>query len=84
MNIKNYVDEEFLYKILTNKEREIFARITALTFSEKALEFIEGKITGGLINIDGNSIVRRTCQLTLVAQELNITDFYWGLKNKFK
>ena len=84
MSIKNYVDEEFLYKILTNKEREIFARITALTFSEKALEFIEGKITGGSINIDGNSIVRRTCQLTLVAQELNITDFYWGLKNKFK
>ena len=84
MSIKNYVDDEFLYKILTNKEREIFARITALTFSEKALEFIEGKITGGSINIDGNSIVRRTCQLTLVAQELNITDFYWGLKNKFK
>ena len=33
MSIKNYVDDEFLYKILTNKEREIFARITALTFS---------------------------------------------------
>nr|DAG21687.1 MAG TPA: protein of unknown function DUF5047 [Caudoviricetes sp.] len=41
-------------------------------------------MTGGSINIDGSSAVRRTCSLTLVANNVNITDYYWGLKNKFK
>jgi hypothetical protein len=48
------------------------------------LEKIEGKITGGSINIDGNSSLRRTCNLSLVAKDVNITDFYWGISNKFK
>jgi hypothetical protein len=41
-------------------------------------------VTGGSISIDGTSTVRRTCNLTLVAQEMNINDFYWGLTHKFK
>ena len=45
---------------------------------------IEGRVTSGSINIDGASAIRRTCSLSLVAKELNINDFYWGLKSKFK
>jgi hypothetical protein len=48
------------------------------------IEYIEGKVTGGSINVDGNSAVRRTCTLSMVAQDVNINDFYWGLKNKFR
>jgi hypothetical protein len=82
--MKNYIDDIFFNELFNTQEREIYARITALTFSEKPIEFIEGKVTGGSINIDGASNVRRTCSLTLVAQDINIKHFYWGLKNKFK
>lgn len=74
----------FLNELFAHPEREITARITALNFQEKPMEFIEGKITGGSINIDGNSILRRTCSLSMVAQDVNINQFYWGLYNKFQ
>lgn len=77
-------DYNFLEQLMSHNEREIFARITALSFNEQPLEFIEGKVTGGSINVDGNSAVRRTCKLSLVAEDVNINDFYWGLNNKFK
>lgn len=77
-------DLEFLSSLLERKGRTLYARVTALTEDELPIEYIEGKATGGNINIDGNSIVRRTCSLTLIAKEVNISDFYWGLKNKFK
>ena len=83
--IKNpLLDREFLFELDQQKEREIFARITALTHEELPIEFIEGKVTSGSINVDGQSAVRRTCQLSMVAQDININDFYWGLKNKFR
>ncbi len=85
MNKRNPLfDQNFLLKLDNVKEREVFARITALTNDELPIEFIEGKATGGSINIDGASAVRRTCSLTLVAKEVNINEFYWGLTNKFK
>lgn len=77
-------DNNFLNSLFSAQEREVHARITALNFQEKPLEFIEGKVTGGSINIDGQSAVRRTCSLSLIAKDVEIHDFYWGLKNKFK
>ena len=78
------LDEEFLKVLDAHKEREIYARIIALSFQEEPLEQIEGRVTQGSINIDGASAVRRTCSLSLVADEFDTKDFYWGLKSKFK
>lgn len=77
-------DLEFLNNLFLKNEREIYARITALNLNEEPIEYIEGKISDGSINIDGNSSVRRSCSLTMTAQEININEFYWGIKNKFK
>jgi hypothetical protein len=77
-------DLEFLNDLFLKNEREIYARITALNLNEEPIEYIEGKISDGSINIDGNSSVRRSCSLTMTAQEININEFYWGIKNKFK
>jgi hypothetical protein len=55
-----------------------------LTIDDKPLDQIEGKITDGNINIDGSSAVRRTCSLNLVAEDIDINEFYWGLNSKFK
>ena len=82
--MSNYMlDKEFLYELNQFKHKEIYAKIISLSFSEQPLEQIEGRITGGTINIDGDSAVRRSCNLSLVASDVNITDFYWGISNKF-
>ena len=77
-------DMDFLKKLDLQKNKTIYARITSLQFNESPIETIEGKVTQGSINIDGASAVRRTCSLTMVAQDINISDYYWGLKTKFK
>lgn len=77
------MDKDFLYELNQYQHKEIYAKIISLNFQEQPLEQIEGRVTGGSINIDGNSAVRRTCSLTLVAKDVNITDFYWGVSNKF-
>jgi hypothetical protein len=41
-------------------------------------------VTAGSINVDGTSAVRRTCSLTLVAQNIDYRSYYWGLNTKFK
>ena len=78
------LDEHFLNEMAEQKQRDIYARIISLDINENPIEQIEGKITTGSINIDGSSAVRRTCSLTMVSQEVNITDYYWGVKTKFK
>lgn len=78
------LDTEFLKKLYSHHHREIFARVTALTFDERPVECIEGRITGGSVNVDGTSSMRRSCSLTMVAKDVNISDYYWGLNIKFK
>lgn len=78
------LDTIFLKQLDQLHTKEIFARIISLNFNEQPIEEITGKVTGGSINIDGNSAVRRTCSITIVAENVNITDFYWSLTHKFK
>lgn len=80
--MNNY--DTFLTDLHNQYKREIYVKITALTFQEHPTEVIEGFLTSGTINIDGDSAVRRSCNLTLTTSILNINDFYWGLKTKFK
>lgn len=77
------LDRDFLRSLDQEKEREIYARVISLNFEEEPIEEITGRVTTGSINIDGKSAVRRTCSLTLVAEEMNIHDYYWGMNTKF-
>lgn len=84
MNQSYLLDKEFLAKLDAERHKEIFAKIISLTIDGDPIDTIEGRVTTGSINIDGNAAIRRTCSLTLVSQNLDINDFYWGLKTKFK
>lgn len=77
-------DKEFLKKLDYQKQREVFASVVALNYKEEVIEEISGRVSTGSVSIDGKSSVRRTCNLTLVAEELNIHEYYWGLKTKFR
>ena len=78
------LDEVFLHELDQFQHKFIWAKIIALNWDEYPLEEITGRITSGSINIDGASAVRRTCSLTLAANEVNINNFYWSLNTKFR
>lgn len=60
-----------------------YVKIIALNTNELPIETIEGYATGGSINIDGKSAVRRSCQLNLISNS-KFTEDYWFEKNKFQ
>ena len=76
--------KDFLLELDKVKNKEVYAKITALTFTEQPIETIEGRVTQGSINVDGASAVRRTCSLTIVAEDFNYNNYYWGLNTKFQ
>lgn len=78
------LDQAFLKELDLSPNRETFVKIIALNKDEQPLEEIQGRATSGTINLDGKSAVRRTCSLTLVAQDINLHDYYWTFKTKFK
>lgn len=86
INNKNnpLLDQEFLSKLDMEHGKETYAKIVALNHNEDPIEEIEGKVTGGSVNIDGASNLQRSCSLSLVAKNLNIHDTYWGVESKFQ
>lgn len=79
------LDYNFLTELMNYRQREIYARITLLTQDELPVEYIEGRVTGGSINVDGNSALRRTCNLTMILKnQSEINQFNWTFKSKFK
>lgn len=75
---------QFLIDLDKSKIKTKYARITALKFDESPIETIEGRVTQGSINLDGDSAVRRTCSLTIVANDFDYSNYVWGLNTKFK
>ena len=62
-------DSSFLKSFDKLKVKEQYVKITILDFLEKPIQAIEGRVLGGSINIDGNSSIRRTCNLSIIASE---------------
>ena len=77
-------DNYFLKQLDEWPQREVFAKIVSLSWNENPREEIEGYITGGSINVDGSSALRRTCSLTMVTDTPRINELYWALETKFQ
>ena len=77
-------DKVFIEKLDKNNQREIYAKIISLNMDELPIEEISGKVSQGTISVDGASAVRRTCSLTIVADRVNINEYYWSFTTKFK
>jgi hypothetical protein len=63
------LDMEFLNELNNYRQREIYARITRLTQDELPIEHIEGRVTAGNVTVDGNSALRRTCNVTMTLKD---------------
>lgn len=65
-----YLKDTFFLNLIDKlKVKEQYVKITLLDFLEKPIRSIQGQIISGSINLDGNSSIRRTCNLTMIAQE---------------
>ena len=77
MNInKPYLrDKQFLKLIDESSFKEEFIKIIILNWQEQPIEEIQGRVSSGTLNINGNSSLRRTCNLTMLIdeEEANIT-----------
>ena len=78
------LDNDFLNQLNEYSEREIYVKIIALDMDENPMDEISGHVTQGSISLDGSSAVRRTCSLPMVAEDININEYYWGLHTKVK
>lgn len=77
-------DKEFLKQLDKSRTKTKYARITTLTWDENPIQSVEGRVTQGSISLDGASAVRRTCSLTMVVEDVDVSNYYWGLNTKFK
>lgn len=65
-------DYQFLEKLNEQPLKIYYVKILVLDIEEKPIRAIEGRVqSGGSINIDGSSSMRRSCSLTFVAEEGN-------------
>ena len=63
-------DKIFLRELDEMSEKEQYIRIIVLDQNEYELEEIQGYVTsGGTLSINGDSSVRRTCTLNMIADD---------------
>ena len=62
-------DSAFLLQIDKQKIKEQYIKIICLDWAERPLQEVQGRCTGGSLNLSGSSSVRRTCNLSMVAEE---------------
>lgn len=78
------LSKDLLKQLDLERNKIIYARITALNLQEHPIEQIEGRITQGSINVDGASAMRRSCSLTMITDQINVADYIWTFNTKFK
>jgi hypothetical protein len=64
-----FYGREFLDELFLNKDRELYVRITLLTWDELKIKEIQGLVVDGSLNVDGNSIIRRSLNLNMALDE---------------
>ena len=77
-------DKEFLKTLMEFPHRTVYLRLVSYGLKGEAAEDeIIGVATGGSINVDGASAVRRTCQLQLTTDQEDILEYNWVFKTRF-
>ena len=64
-------DDTFLKEVDNSHLKEQFIKITVLDWLERPIQEIQGIVTGGNLNIAGNSSMRRTCNLSVYVDNNN-------------
>ena len=62
-------DSSFLDALTKEKLKTVYAKVVVLNKEELPIAQVEGKVSGGSINVQGNSAVRRTGSMSMVLSE---------------
>lgn len=62
-------DKDFLKKLDKTHLKEQYVKIIILNWQEQPIKEIQGIVTGGNLNLDGNSAMRRSCSLNCFIDE---------------
>ena len=81
-------DSAFLFDLFRTRNLEQFVNITVLNFDEKPLKEVQGKVLSGNFNLDGNSSVRRTGNLSMFIEARDAdymeVNAYFSMNKKIK
>lgn len=75
------LDQEFLIEVDRERVKTTKIQVTLLTWQEREIEDIEGTVTGGNLNIDGSTSMRRTGSISFVTDGSEFN--YQELQSKF-
>ena len=86
---KEYLnDSAFLNELDELPVKELYVKLTALTWDEDPIQEIQGITISGSLNLAGNSTVRRTCNLTMYAEaeenDLSKVDKLFSINKKVR
>lgn len=76
-------NKEFKSALFKNYKQERYVKLIRLDANDLPIEEIEGRATGGSVNVDGASSVRRTCSLTMITDDIS-QEYNWALSTKVK
>lgn len=74
INYEYLQDSAFLFKIASLQSKTQYVKITLLDWEERPIQEIQGLTTGGSVNVDGKSAMRRTCNLSMYVPNENIAN----------
>ena len=79
-------DRAFLKQLTEDRNHIIYIKLTLLDRNSQPIDdqTLIGTPTGGSINIEGNSSIRRSCNLTMVSNNVSIKENDWVYKRRFK
>ena len=75
-------DVNFLNNFDKSKLKQQFVKIIVLTFNEMPIAEIQGKVLSGNLSLDGSSAMRRTANISLVANDLTDTKHLLSINKK--
>ena len=76
-------DSNFLLEMDNYPIREQYCKIVVLKFDESPLYEITGNIISGSLTIDGSSACRRTVNLQMVTEDLEVNNIDWEIRTKY-
>ena len=71
MALNNMYPHDFYEQLLLNKVRQLYSKIELLDWKENVIGELQGKVVEGSLSVDGSSSIRRTCSLSLIADDYN-------------
>lgn len=77
-------NEDFLYKLYNSNIQTKYAKIITLNWQEEPIAEIQGLVTGGSCNVDGNSAIRTTISLNMLTKTADVKEYTIMLKTKVK